>query len=109
MTVFLFLVAVYAALLGPIVAAGGVVTSLLWAVQRHTFACVAFSTSFVALCFRSSLANPEGTMGAHVYFISAHLCAMALWGVFAALLYRILPEETPSGRRMWLQRRAGLS
>src|ERR1041385_702610 len=108
MTVFLFLISVYAALLGPVVALGGVATGLLWALNRPTWACVTLSTSLVALGFRSSMANPEATIGDHVYFIGTHLCAMALWIVFTVVMSKLLPEETPAGRRVWLQKRARL-
>jgi hypothetical protein len=104
--VILFILSVYASLLGPVAAIGGIFAGALWRFRQHTLLVVAITVSAVAFGYLSALVNPETDFGAHIYFEASHFCALTLWAVFTALLTRFVPEELPSGRRNWLINRA---
>jgi hypothetical protein len=103
--VFLYVVSVYASLLGPVTAIGGIATGLLWGLRQYNFAVVALAVSGVLLGFLSAYYNPDAETNIHVYFVSSHLCALLLWAFFAGLVWRLIPEELPSVRRLRLQQR----
>jgi hypothetical protein len=66
---------------------------------------VALAVSGVLLGFLSAYYNPDAETNIHVYFVSSHLCALLLWAFFAGLVWRLIPEELPSVRRLRLQQR----
>ena len=105
---FLYVVSVYASLLGPVAAIGGIATGLLWGLRQYNFAVVALAVSGVLLGFLSAYYNPDAETNTHVYFVSSHLCALLLWAFFAGVVWRLIPEELPSVRRLRLQQRAKL-
>lgn len=106
---FLYIISVYASLLGPVAAIGGIATGVLWGARQYKFAVVATIVSAIVLGFFSAGYNPDAETSFHVYYISSHLCALALWALFAGVMVRIIPEELPSVRRSQLKDRMRLN
>ena len=105
---FLYVVSVYASLLGPVAAIGGIAMGMLWGLRQYNLAVVAVAVSGVVLGFLSAHYNPEAETSAHVYFVSSHICGLLLWALFTGVVWRLIPEELPSVRRSRLQERAKL-
>lgn len=104
----LFIISVYASLLAPVAAAGGVVTGVLFWARKVEFLCIAVPVIVVAFGFLSASAHPNADFGDHLYFVTTHICAAVLWSIFTVALSKMVPQELPSGRRLRLQERAGL-
>ena len=105
----LFILSVYAALLGPVAAGGGVVAGFMWWARRYTLLTIAIAVTCVAVGYMSSTAERDAGLGDNAYFVASHICAAGLWAVFTAMLSQLLPEALPGGRRLWLQKRARLT
>jgi hypothetical protein len=103
-----FVLSVYAALLAPIAALGGVACGIVWWARRYTLFAIALSVTCVALGYKSSTADLDPGLADNALFMASHLLATGLWAVFTAAMSQLLPQELPSGRRMWLQKRARL-
>ncbi len=104
----LFVVSIYASLLGPIPAVGGALVGALGGMRRYTLLIVAQAVTVVALGFRSSWIDPYAPMSTHIYFVSSHFCATLLWALFVGVVWRLIPEELPSYRRSRLRSRVKL-
>ena len=104
----LYVITVYASLLGPVSAIGGIIAGLLWGLRQYNVAVVAVVLSGVVLGFLSSQYNAYAEWSDHIYFVSAHLCALILWALFAAVFGRMIPGNLPGQRRSWLQSRVKL-
>lgn len=104
----LFIISVYASLLTPIAALGGVVAGVLFWARKVELLCIAVPITAVALGFLSSSVHPDAEFGDHLYFVATHICAAVLWAIFAVAISKMVPQELPSARRLRLQERAGL-